>query len=127
MPNTLPHVNINIQEVTTTNEAARQIIAGFSTATHVLADIWRYLEDALNDVPLLLAEISRLSAELQVTRLDRANLLAAARATIAAHHDGERDPLWAHGGAHDQLSQDAPTGASSAPQWHATSDGHQHW
>ncbi len=94
MPNAVPHVNINLQEVITTNEAARHIVAGFSTATPVLADIWRYLEDALNDVPLLLAEISRLSAELQATRLDRANLLAAARATLAAHHDGERDPLF---------------------------------
>ena len=94
MPDAIPHVNINVQEVTTRNEAARHIVAGFSTATPVLADIWRYLEDALNDLPLLLAEISRLSAKLQATRLDRANLLAAARATMAAHHDGEADPLF---------------------------------
>jgi hypothetical protein len=93
MPDALPHVNVNLQGVATRNESARRIIAGFSTAMPVLADIWRYLDDALNDVPLLLAEISRLSAELQATRLDRANLLAAARATIAAHHDGEADPL----------------------------------
>ena len=81
MPDALPHVNINLQEATTRNEAARHIIAGFSTAMPVLADIWRYLADALNDVPLLSAEISRISAELRATRLDRANLLAAARAT----------------------------------------------
>jgi hypothetical protein len=94
MPDALPHVNINLQEVTTRNESARHIIAGFSTAMPVLADIWQYLDDALNDVPLLSAEISRLSAELQATRLDRANLLAAARATMAAHHDGEPEPLF---------------------------------
>ena len=94
MPDALPHVNINLQEVTTRNESARRIIAGFSTAMPVLADIWRYIDDALNDMPLLLAEVSRLSAELQATRLDRANLLAAARATMAAHHDGEADPLF---------------------------------
>jgi ABC-type transporter Mla subunit MlaD len=94
MPDALPHVNTNLQEVTTRNESARHIIAGFSAAMPVLADIWQYLDDALNDVPLLSAEISRLSAELQATRLDRANLLAAARATIAAHHDGEPDPLF---------------------------------
>ena len=94
MPDALPHVNINLQEVTTRNESARHIIAGFSTAMPVLADIWRYIDDALNDMPLLLAEVSRLSAELQATRLDRANLLAAARATMAAHHDGEADPLF---------------------------------
>ena len=94
MPETLPHVNINPQEVATTNEAAQQILTGFSTAMPVLADIWRFLKDALNDVPLLLAEIARLSAELQATRLNGANLLAAARATMAAHHDGEPDPLF---------------------------------
>ena len=94
MPDALPHVNINLQEVTTRNEAARHIIAGFSAAIPVLADIWQSLDDALNDVPLLSAEILLLSAELQATRLNRANLLAAARATIAAHHDGETDPLF---------------------------------
>lgn len=94
MPDALPHANINLQEVSTRNEAARHIIAGFSTAMPVLADIWQSLEDALNDVPLLSAEISRLSAELQATRFDRANLLAAARATLAAHRDGEPDPLF---------------------------------
>jgi hypothetical protein len=39
--------------------------------------------------------------------MDRANLLAAMRATMAAHADGEPDPLWyvrdaldSEGGAH---------------------------
>jgi hypothetical protein len=94
MPDTPQHVNINLQEVTTINEAARHIVAGFARSTPVLADTWRFLEDALNDVPLIVAEISRLAAELRDTRLDRANLLAAARATLAAHHDGEPDPLF---------------------------------
>jgi len=94
MPDTLPHVNIELQEVITTNEAARHIVAGFSTAMPVLADIWQYLDDALSDVPLLVAEISRLSADLQATRLDRANVLAAVRATLAAYRDGEPDPLF---------------------------------
>jgi hypothetical protein len=93
MPNTNPHINIDLEEVTTTNDSARHIVAGFATAAPTLAGIWQYLEDALNDVPALSAEIRRLSAELGNTRLDRANLLAAARATIAAHHDGEPDPL----------------------------------
>ena len=93
MPNTPPHVNINLEEVTTRNDTARHIVAGFATAMPTLADIWRYLEDAFNDVPQLAAEITRLSAGLQDTRLDRANLLAAARATIAAYHEGEPDPI----------------------------------
>ncbi len=39
-------------------------------------------------------EITRLSAELGRTRLDRANLRAAIRATLIAHADGEPDPMW---------------------------------
>jgi hypothetical protein len=93
MTNTPPHVAIDLEEVMTRNDAARHIVAGFSAAMPTLADIWQYLEDAFNDVPALATEITRLSAELSDTRLDRANLLAAARATIAAYHDGEPDPL----------------------------------
>jgi hypothetical protein len=58
-----------------------------------LTEIWRYLEDALNDAPALSAEITRLCAELKATRLDRANLLAAMRATLGAQAEGEADPL----------------------------------
>lgn len=94
MPENHQRVNINLQEVTTINEAARHVLAGFAQSTPVLADTWRFLGDALNDVPLLVAEISRLAAELRDTRLDRAILLAAARATLAAHRDGEPDPLF---------------------------------
>ena len=93
MPNAVRPANINLEEVTARNNTARHIITGFSTAMPALADIWRYLQDAFNDVPALAAEITRLSAELNDTRLDRANLLAAARATAAAYHDGEPDPL----------------------------------
>jgi hypothetical protein len=93
MPNTSPYVKIDLEEVTTRNDNARHIVAGFATAMPTLADIWRYLEDAFNDVPVLAAEITRLSTELRDTRLDRANLLAAARATIAAYRESEPDPL----------------------------------
>jgi hypothetical protein len=93
MPNKPPYVNIDLEEVTTRNDTAQHIVAGFATAMPTLADIWRYLHDAFSDVPKLAAEITRLATELNNTRLDRANLLAAARATIAAYHDGEADPL----------------------------------
>ena len=59
----------------------------------VLADFWRHLDTALADNLTLSAEVARLNAELAATRLDRANLLAAMRAAIAAHADGEPDPL----------------------------------
>ena len=94
MPDVPAHVNINVQEVTTINETAQHIVAGFTRSMPVLADTWRFLESALNDVPLLVAEISQLAEELQDTRLDRANLLAAARATLAAHYEGDPDPLY---------------------------------
>jgi hypothetical protein len=58
-----------------------------------LADIWRHIAGALSDTAALSAEITRLSAELHDARLDRANLLAAMRAALAAHADGEPDPL----------------------------------
>ncbi len=48
---------------------------------------------ALADIPVLLAEIDRLSRLLSRTRWNFAELLAAARATLAADHDGEADPL----------------------------------
>jgi len=93
MPNKLPHVNVDLEKVTARNDAALHIIEGFASVTPTLAQVWRFLQDAFNDVPVLAAEITRLADELVNTRLDRANLLAAARATIAAHHDGETDPL----------------------------------
>jgi hypothetical protein len=48
---------------------------------------------AVDDIPVLLAEIERLARLLSRTRWDFADLLAAARATLAADHDGDPDPL----------------------------------
>ena len=84
---------VDLQEAATRNHAARRVIAGFSTTAPTLAEIWQQLEAALADTPALSAEITRLRAELADTRLDRANLLAAARAVITAYLDGESDPL----------------------------------
>jgi hypothetical protein len=89
-----PHRNrIDLQEVTTRNTDARAIVAGFSDATPTLADIWHYVETALADTPTLIDEVTRLRIHLADVRLNRANLVAAIRATINAHHDGEDDPL----------------------------------
>ena len=49
---------------------------------------------ALDLVPLLCAEISRLRARLARTLADFHNLIAAARATLHAHADGEDDALY---------------------------------
>jgi hypothetical protein len=48
---------------------------------------------AIADIPVLLAEVDRLARLLSRTRWDFADLLAAGRATLAADHDGEPDPL----------------------------------
>lgn len=93
MQTTIPYSDINIPEVMTRNSAARDIVAGFAADTPTLAAIWRQVIAALADAGGLAAEVARLSAELRSARLDRANLLAAMRATLAAHSDGEADPL----------------------------------
>jgi non-ribosomal peptide synthetase component F len=93
MPNDFPYTNVDLQEVASRNDTARHIVAGCTEAFSALADVGRQLEAALADTPALSAEVRRLSRELQTTRLDRANLLAAIQATLAAYADGEADPL----------------------------------
>lgn len=94
MPDTNPATRALIQEAITRNEYARHIIAGFRSDMPTLAAIWEYLDDALNDVLILGALLDRLADELHLTRLHRADLLAAVRAALAAHAEGEADPLW---------------------------------
>jgi hypothetical protein len=94
MTNPSSHYRINLEVITARNETARHMIAGFSAEMPVLADFWRNLDTALTDNLELSAEVVRLTAELTATRLDAANLLAAIRATLATHADGEADPLY---------------------------------
>ena len=94
MANPRPYYRIDLEEIAARNQTARHMIAGFSAEMPVLADFWRHLDTALADNLTLSAEVARLTAELAATRLDRANLLAAIRATLAAHADGEADPLY---------------------------------
>jgi hypothetical protein len=82
-----------LTEVTSRNDIARDLIAGFAAVTPNLAGVWRYVDRALMDVPALLGQLARVRTELEAVRLDRANLLAAIRATLAAHTEGENDPL----------------------------------
>ena len=93
-------------EITTRNDIARDIIAGFAAVTPTLAGVFRLIDMALADLPAVLADLGRAQAELKAVRLDRANLLAAIRATIAADTGGECNPL---GYLRDELeSADAP-------------------
>jgi hypothetical protein len=95
-------------EVTTRNDVARDIIAGFAAVTPTLAGVWRLIDTALADLPAALADLGRARAELEAVRLDRANLLAAIRACLAADAEGEPDPL---GYLRDELD---PTDAPAA-------------
>lgn len=93
MQRTVPYSSINIPEVMVRNAAARDIVAGFATATPTLSGMWEHIATALADAGGLAAEVTRLASELRAARLGRANLLAAIRATLAAEDDGEPDPL----------------------------------
>lgn len=82
------------QKIMTRNDIARDIIAGFASVTPTLAGVFRFIDTALADVPTVLADLRQERAGLEAARLEAANLLAAMRATIAAHADGEADPLY---------------------------------
>ena len=116
MPDTSPNPEIDLQQINARNDQARHIVAGCASAMPTLADLWRPVDEALSDAVLLSAlvtrlsaQVSRLSDKLDRARLDRANLRAAMRATLAAHADGEPDPLWY---LRDEL--DAPQSAADA-------------
>ena len=93
MPETSHTSAINLLEVNARADTAQHIIIGFSRAIPNLADLWQQVTHSLSDIPILVAEITHLGTELTSIRLDRANLAAAGRATIAAWHDGEPDHL----------------------------------
>ena len=95
--------NASSAEITTRNDIARDIIAGFAAVTPTLTGVFRLIDTALADLPAVLADLGQARAELEAVRLDRANLLAAIRATLTADAEGEPDPL---GYLRDEL--DAP-------------------
>ena len=109
MPNNVPYSAIDIPEVMSRNQAARDIVTGFASATPTLSAAWQHIEAALADARDLATEVTRLSAELAAARLWHANALAAMRATIGAQRDGEPDPLYY---IRDELS--APQNVSEA-------------
>jgi hypothetical protein len=93
MPNAPQHVRIDIQEVRHRHRTAKGILANLSDSTPSLANLLHYLNTAIDDVPVLVSEIKRLASVVATTRLNLANLAAAARATINSHRDDEPDPL----------------------------------
>ena len=109
-----PQSRIGLDAVIARNDSARRIIAAFASARPNLPELWEQVERALADVPALGAVIARLTAELADTRMDRANLLAAMQAAVAAQADGETDPLYY---LRDELDarQGRPAGHGEAP------------
>jgi hypothetical protein len=93
MPDTPSTLKVNLLEVHARADTAQHIITGFSRAMPNLADLWKQITHSLSDIPILIGEIDLLSSELAIVRLDRANLAAAGRATLAAYRVGEPDPL----------------------------------
>ena len=84
---------ITLLTVYARNDEARRMVAGFAATTPVLSPLWQQLDRALADVPALGSAVARLTADLAGSRLDRANLIAAMRAALAADAEGESDPL----------------------------------
>ena len=84
---------INLLEADTRARTARHIIDGFSIVFPTLTRFWHQIDDALANTTDLTAEIADLCTRLDKCRLDRANLAAAGRATVTAHHNGDADPL----------------------------------
>jgi hypothetical protein len=93
VPETPSTSTINLLEVSTRAEHARHIVTGFSLAAPTLADLWRQVNEALSDIPILTTEIIGLRDRLTACRIDRANLAAAGRIAITAYHNDEPDPL----------------------------------
>ena len=94
MTNTPHIVNVDLQEAAARNLTARDILTELSAAIPPLNGVWRLLDAALADAPALSAEIIRHAVQLLDQRRSYADLLAAARATLAADRDGEPDPLY---------------------------------
>ncbi len=93
MPYPPPTERPDLLEAISRNSLARLIVTGFSQATPTLAELWKYIDHSLSDVPILATEINRLNGQLRAVRLERANLAAASRAALAASREGDPDPL----------------------------------
>jgi hypothetical protein len=77
---TTHHSDADLQEATTHHDDASAVI--------------RPIADALALIPRLCAEIRHLRRRLAATLNDWHDLIAAARATLSAHADGEPDPFY---------------------------------
>ncbi|GGT00545.1 hypothetical protein GCM10010156_68290 [Planobispora rosea] len=94
MPHRHPYPHTDLQEVASRNTTAAQLLAALTQEPLPLLPVWAHVIAALDDIEALIDEITGLRAELASVRYQRANLRAAIRATLAADHDGDDDPLY---------------------------------
>jgi hypothetical protein len=79
-PDSINYLDADLLEATTHYDSALAII--------------RPIADALTLIPSLCGEIRHLRRQLARTLHDQQDLIAAGKATIGAHADGEPDPLY---------------------------------
>jgi len=92
---TFPDEPVDLHEALISYTDAIQTINAHPIARFIFqADGKAAIAAALNSVPALCREVHHLRTLLTLAGLDHANLVAAARATLTADHDGETDPLW---------------------------------
>jgi hypothetical protein len=84
---TIPRLQINLDDILGT-------IALELARVRICDQCQESVPSLINDLADLVAELTRLAGELHQARLNQANLRAAMRAALAAHADGEPDPLW---------------------------------
>jgi hypothetical protein len=84
---------IPLQEARIRAEHAHHIVTGLANANPALNEIWQQIDNSIADIPVLVTEVIRLSGQLTTTRLARANLAAAGKASITAWRNGESDPF----------------------------------
>jgi hypothetical protein len=86
---------VDLQEVASQYDDATSAIRNSSLVRRwTTTSAGRKLAQALYTIPLLCAEVTRLRSRLARTVIDLQNLVAAARATLSAHREGESDPLY---------------------------------
>jgi hypothetical protein len=83
----IPRLQINLDEILGTIARELAIVA-------ICPQCQASAPSLINDLADLVTELTRLAGELDRVRLDGANLRAAMRAALAAHAEGEADPLW---------------------------------
>jgi len=88
-----PCKTVDLDDVAVRAHNAGHVLTGICLAMPALDGLCRHVRDSFADGPPMAAEIGCLRRDLARTRLCRANLAAAGRATVTAERQGEADRL----------------------------------